>query len=259
MKSTAACLLLRRARTMNGARIATRKIRSLRKHSVAHVSCQTNSRAMSWFLHNPPPDRVRSRAPLMASVGFAVGFAGLGLLWHVDTVHADSIRSPTKPLPPDTPNLDYLREAAASHCVYDDPGIQRFDSIVVPSRRFTAEPETTTTDSRPGDFLVMGSDGLWDTISSPSEGTSSHHHMIASDFTIDAPYDKDKVVDRDSLPVIHQEDKTAMYPWWRGTKKFVNVDADVAAHLARNALGDADQGLTLGLLAMTPPRSRRYR
>ncbi|KAF4578258.1 hypothetical protein EYR40_001581 [Pleurotus pulmonarius] len=492
---------------------------------------------MSWFLHDPSPNRLRSRAPLMASVGFAVGFAGLGLLWHVDTVHADSIRSPTKPLPPDTPNLDYLREAAASHFVYDDPGIQRFDSIVVPrfvqiscfllllvtffsnfpaedfiasafvhldthtwslfsifdghngpltsswlsdnlipaivggladlfsrqpplfdeaehtsldsettlrlkppphedidgalkaaflrvdddivnwaverafaspskanavnlllpaqsgscalvsffdsaskklrvavtgdsrailGRRvdgglyevhvlsfdqnahnpaedermskehpgetimangrvlgwgmsrafgdatykwsleiqkrlheeylgdripskvktppyFTAEPEITTTDIRPGDFLVMGSDGLWDcltneevvglvglwkdthdmvpkeTMSSPSEGTSSHHHMIASDFTIDAPYDQNKVVDRDSLPVILQEDKTVMYPWWRATKKFVNVDANVAAHLARNALGGADQDLTLGLLTMTPPRSRRYR
>ncbi|KAG9225596.1 hypothetical protein CCMSSC00406_0003099 [Pleurotus cornucopiae] len=159
----------------------------------------------------------------------------------------------------------------------------RIPSKVKTPPYFTAEPEITTTDVRPGDFLVMGSDGLWDcltneevvglvglwrdthdmmpkeTISSPSEGTSSHHHMITSDFTVDAPYDKDKGVDRDSLPVVLQEDKTLMYPWWRATKKFVNIDANVAAHLARNALGGADPDLTLGLLTMTPPRSRRYR
>lgn len=84
----------------------------------------------------------------MASVGLAIGFAGLGFLWHVDTVHADSIRFPTKSLPANTSNLDYLRQAAASHFVYDDPGIQRFDSIVVP--RFVSNRRLLVT---PSNFL----------------------------------------------------------------------------------------------------------
>ncbi|KDQ34187.1 hypothetical protein PLEOSDRAFT_1033422 [Pleurotus ostreatus PC15] len=140
----------------------------------------------------------------------------------------------------------------------------RIPSKVKTPPYFTAEPEITTTDVRPGDFLVMGSDGLWDCLTNEEVvglvGLWRDTHDMMPKETISSPSEgTNKLVDRESLPVVLKEDKTVMYPWWRATKKFVNVDANVAAHLARNALGGADHDLTLGLLTMTPPRSRRYR
>lgn len=66
------------------------------------------------------------------------------------------------------------------------------------------------------------------------------------------------------LPVRFPEgykDKTGMYKYWRTEKKFVCEDQDtnVAAHLARNALGGADDDLRGALMQMRPPRTRRFR
>ncbi|KAJ8519234.1 hypothetical protein ONZ45_g3796 [Pleurotus djamor] len=148
---------------------------------------------------------------------------------------------------------------------------------------FTAEPVVTTTDIQPGDFLVLGSDGLWDCLTNeevvglvaiwkdthdlhayknaaPSEVSSTYHHMATSDFAVnglEAPYEQ--VIARNDLPVTLEEDKTVMYPWWKSEKKFVNVDDNVACHLARNALGGADKDLAAALLSTPPPKSRRLR
>ena len=68
------------------------------------------------------------------------------------------------------------------------------------------------------------------------------------------------VWERTDLPVTSlKPDDTPMYKWWRATKRFVNIDSNVAVHLTRNALGGADRDLTGALLRLSPPRSRRYR
>ena len=72
--------------------------------------------------------------------------------------------------------------------------------------------------------------------------------------------DKTTIWERTDLPVMSLEaDTTPMYKWWRATKRFVNIDDNVAVHLARNALGGADRDLTAALLRLSSPRSRRYR
>ena len=68
------------------------------------------------------------------------------------------------------------------------------------------------------------------------------------------------VWERTDLPVTSlKPDDTQMYKWWRATKRFVNIDANAAVHLTRNALGGADRDLTGALLRLSSPRSRRYR
>jgi pyruvate dehydrogenase phosphatase len=64
---------------------------------------------------------------------------------------------------------------------------------------------------------------------------------------------------RDDLPVTVLEDDTVMYPWWRTKKRFENVDANAATHLARNAFGGADSNSIGAVLSMTSPRHREYR
>jgi len=72
--------------------------------------------------------------------------------------------------------------------------------------------------------------------------------------------DESTVWERTDLPVTSlNPDDTMMYNWWRATKRFVNIDTNVAVHLARNALGGADRDLNSALLRLSPPRSRRYR
>ncbi|KAF8809345.1 protein serine/threonine phosphatase 2C [Phlegmacium glaucopus] len=72
--------------------------------------------------------------------------------------------------------------------------------------------------------------------------------------------DERTIWERTDLPVTSlNPDQTGMYKFWRATKRFVNIDANVAVHLARNALGGADRDLTGALLRLKPPRSRSYR
>ncbi|KAL1691609.1 phosphatase 2C-like domain-containing protein [Schizophyllum commune] len=136
---------------------------------------------------------------------------------------------------------------------------------------FTAEPEITTTQVRPGDVLVMASDGLWDCLTneevvglvglwlekhSESEVHHPQHEIVSS---AHESTQKD-VIERDDLPVVDMKaDHTKMYPWWHAQKRFINVDDTVTAHLARNALGGANVNLTSALLHIAPPRTRRYR
>ena len=119
----------------------------------------------------------------------------------------------------------------------------------------TAEPEVTTTPIQPGDFLIMGSDGLWECLSSeeavglvgwwrdqkPSEQETEKPTLLPNE-----------------LPVVGQdgEDKTVRYRLWGKSKKFIKQDQNVAVHVVRNALGGADSDLTGGLLSVRPQRSR---
>ncbi|KAF8809367.1 protein serine/threonine phosphatase 2C [Phlegmacium glaucopus] len=109
---------------------------------------------------------------------------------------------------------------------------------------FTAEPEITTTTIRKGDFVVLASDGLWDCL------TNEEVVGLVGGW-LETRGEEVKIGKGQGIG------EGEMF--WRATKRFVNIDANVAVHLARNALGGADRDLTGALLRLRPPRSRRYR
>ncbi|KAJ7494275.1 phosphatase 2C-like domain-containing protein [Mycena galericulata] len=119
---------------------------------------------------------------------------------------------------------------------------------------FTATPEITTTAIEPGDFMIMASDGLWDCLTN-EEAVGLVGVWLESDKGRNEDVD---VIKRTDLPVELTDDKTH-YASWKVEKNFVNVDTNVARHLARNALGSADQDLHLALLSTPAPRIRYFR
>jgi len=137
---------------------------------------------------------------------------------------------------------------------------------------FTAEPEITTTEVQPGDFVVLATDGLWDCLTNEEvvglvgiwlnsrKSSSGDGSLVSGASSVEKKKTgNEKVWEREELPVKLEEDKTVMYRWWRAKKRFIDADNNVAVHLVRNALGGADRDLTSALLYMEPPRSRRFR
>ncbi|KAI0695563.1 phosphatase 2C-like domain-containing protein [Cerioporus squamosus] len=123
----------------------------------------------------------------------------------------------------------------------------------------TAAPEVTSIEVQPGDFLIMGSDGLWESLTSEEavglvglwkegeKGGFGKRDPVGGH----APH---------TLPVwMAESDHTQRYRQWGAEKRFVRRDANVATHLLRNALGGADRELTASLLSMKTPRARTYR
>ena len=116
----------------------------------------------------------------------------------------------------------------------------------------------TCTEIRPGDFLIMASDGLWESLTSneavgltgwwldnrSSSQTSATATRIAA--VHELPIDADFV------------DNTPRYKQWNVAKQFIDYDSNAATHLVRNALGGANADLTSALLSMRSPRSRSY-
>ena len=115
----------------------------------------------------------------------------------------------------------------------------------------TAEPEVTTVTVHPGDFLILGTKCLWESLTN-EEAVGLVAWWLKTD-------DSGGTRKRNELPVKVGEDRTTMYRRWRIEKTFVNVDHNAATHLARNALGGANNDLTSALLNMSPPYSRKYR
>ncbi|KAJ7615119.1 phosphatase 2C-like domain-containing protein [Mycena rosella] len=137
---------------------------------------------------------------------------------------------------------------------------------------FTAEPEMTTTAIEPGDFMVMGSDGLWDCLSNEEvvglvgvwlarrdrDRDAGGAPSIIGEEEVMKRADSEEVIERVDLPVELKDNKTH-YATWNVKKRFVNVDTNAAAHLARNALGGADTDLHHALLTLPAPRARYFR
>ncbi|KAL4267550.1 PPM-type phosphatase-like domain superfamily protein [Pleurotus pulmonarius] len=136
----------------------------------------------------------------------------------------------------------------------------------------TAEPEVTTFEVQPGDFLILGSSGLWKSLTN-EEAVGLVGVWLENQST---PFDEDnilrppgdgqnddegqgRIIRRDQLPIRLREDDTYMYSRWRTEKKFITVDNNAATHLARNALGGADRDLTDALLSVFPPFAARLR
>lgn len=135
---------------------------------------------------------------------------------------------------------------------------------------FTAEPEITKTQIQKGDFLIMASDGLWECLTNEEAvglvGLWLQKNKVTRNYRGPVTHDSRspvepnaKPVERVELPVVLKEDNTSRYPSWRAVKRFLNVDDNSSVHLARNALGGANRDLTGALLALTPPRARRFR
>lgn len=120
---------------------------------------------------------------------------------------------------------------------------------------FTAEPVITTTKIQPGDFLIMGTDGLWECLRNEeavglvglwlSQKDAGQTGCPPSALPVKFQDEQSKVQDR------YQTD-------WNAEKRFVNVDRNAGTHLIRNALGGADGDLAAALHSMRSPRRRAY-
>lgn len=136
----------------------------------------------------------------------------------------------------------------------------------------TAEPVITSISIKPGDFLVLGSAGLWKSLTNEEIvgllGVWVDRGMINADTNVVERLSSSELLNPRDLPVAGRsakvvkgdsDDGTTMYRRWRTKKQFVCVDHNAGLHLARNALGGSDQDLTAALLSMSPPRAALFR
>ena len=136
----------------------------------------------------------------------------------------------------------------------------------------TAEPVITTTKVSPenGDFLIMASDGLWDHLTNEQAIALVGRWLKTYDpSTLPPPppplrfLDNNQLLDdiqRESRRRGKPPSQTAYTePAYADEKNFVVKDDNAATHLARNALGGANEDLLRGLLTVPPPFSRNLR
>lgn len=118
----------------------------------------------------------------------------------------------------------------------------------------TAQPEVTTLQLKQGRpaFLIIGTDGLWDTMTNEQavglvrrwvDGTKAGKSPRTKEVLDFGKYDLSEVEDAPQF----EERKTTVQ------------DSNVAVHLLRNALGGAHHDLISGLLSFKPPFSRMVR
>ncbi len=131
----------------------------------------------------------------------------------------------------------------------------------------TAEPVITTTKIEPekGDFLIMASDGLWDKVTNeqaidlvgrwlkthdPSQEVT-HPNLAQAPTTLVTP--------RQPSTGGPGEWRTCRYSQSVNSKDFIVADENAATHLARNALGGANEDMLCGMLTAGPSMSRNLR
>lgn len=142
----------------------------------------------------------------------------------------------------------------------------------------TAEPVITTTDIQEGDFLILGCDGIWESLTSQEavgligtwlddarSGQSTSLNISSSSAPTPAgasqgrswwPLSK-KRVEPTSNPA--QKGEPVRYQQWQVQKNFVNIDDNAATHLIRNSLGGADKATMKALLTKSGNHARRLR
>ena len=136
----------------------------------------------------------------------------------------------------------------------------------------TAEPVITTTEisSESGDFLIMASDGLWDQLTNEQavdlvgRWLESHDPSIALPPPPHIPLRDNAQIVEDSRREARQRGKPPAQAAYTKLpyvveKNFIVKDDNAATHLARNALGGANEDLLRGLLTVPPPYSRNLR
>ncbi|CCA67764.1 related to Type 2C Protein Phosphatase [Serendipita indica DSM 11827] len=134
----------------------------------------------------------------------------------------------------------------------------------------SAEPVITTTDIQPGDFLVLGCDGIWESLTSEEAVKLVGTWLDGKHTQQEGPKTKKGSwlggwfgtktggpVRPDPSP--QNKEKTVRYEQWQIPKQFVNVDSNAATHLIRNCLGGADTNTMQAVLTRTGSLARRLR
>lgn len=103
-------------------------------------------------------------------------------------------------------------------------------------------PEISTTIIKPGEFAILGTDGLWDTMSADNAVKCMSEWIEETNRRVDAGEDTlSKLSDAhaESLPVVEDQETRVGETWcWTARPEdFVWEDANAATHLVRNALG----------------------
>lgn len=120
----------------------------------------------------------------------------------------------------------------------------------------TAEPEVIRMRVEPGDFLVLGDPGLWDSLTNEEVVG-----LVGAWKELQTKGDSQLKLTPHELPVVHgsTKDDTEAYKRWGVRKKFlVENSATPAQVLARNVLGGEDELLTY-LLVRNEPLPKMWR
>ncbi|KAG6868639.1 hypothetical protein C0993_012683 [Termitomyces sp. T159_Od127] len=221
-----------------------------------------SSALVAFYDHEPRKLRVANTGSTRAVLGRRSGDKGTGHQMYTTHVLSEDHSSKTAPglsrafgLGPYKWSLDIQRQLHRDFM--GDPPLE--SSFQTP---ITAEPSVVTIDVKPGDFMVMGTSGLWNSLTNEEVvglvGLWLNKNMISAG--IDTPLSQyQEVIMPSDLPTSIGVDNTTMYQRWGVKKRFICVDNNAAQHLSRNALGGADVSWTAALLAHVPPRSSKLR
>ncbi len=109
------------------------------------------------------------------------------------------------------------------------------------------------------DFMILASDGLWDHM-------ESEQAVILVGKWLDKKAKRESGVEEVPEQSIYLQQKGSDLPvrsqvacWKVHTESFTIADDNAATHLARNALGGADEELFHGMLTLRAPFSRNIR
>lgn len=124
----------------------------------------------------------------------------------------------------------------------------------------TAKPVVSLTEVQPGkDFMILASDGLWDRM-------KSEQAVLLVGKWLDEKAKREsgvKQVPRQSTylqQIASDLPLRSQMTWWEVHAESITVvDDNAATHLARNALGGADEELFRGMLTFRAPFSRNIR
>jgi pyruvate dehydrogenase phosphatase len=126
----------------------------------------------------------------------------------------------------------------------------------------TAEPVVSTIEIQPGhDFVILASDGLWDHMTN-EQAVDLVGRWVIEQRGEGAEKSRAKAQDEQM-----QDGKVAKRPrvvfgkdTWKVTEGSITVvDDNAATHLARNALGGANEEMLTGMLTLQAPQSREVR
>jgi pyruvate dehydrogenase phosphatase len=141
-------------------------------------------------------------------------------------------------------------------------GLRPRDVIKTPPYA-TAEPVVTTADVKAGDFLILGSDGLWESLTSEEAVTLVGAWVDEAKNAANNKSGRRSLGKKQSNLAVptppESKEKTIRYQYWQIPKRFVHVDDNASTHLLRNALGGADTETMSALLMRTGSLSRRLR
>ena len=122
-----------------------------------------------------------------------------------------------------------------------------------------ATPEISTTVVKPGDFAILGTDGLWDTMSAENAIRCMSMWIHETNRRVDEGEEylgKLSDAHAESIPVMEEEQETRVgetWSWIARPEDFVCEDANAATHLIRNALGGNRREQFCTLMGVLPP------